>query len=998
MASPGCLWSFSRQRALAVDGRCKSFGDGADGTGWGEGVGVLVLERLCDARANGHRVLGVVRGSAVNQDGASNGLTAPNGPSQQRVILQALANAGLSPGEVDVVEGHGTGTRLGDPIEVQALLATYGQGRERPLWLGSVKSNIGHAQAAAGVAGVIKMIMAFRHGVLPRTLHVDEPSRQVDWSAGAVSLLTEQAVWESGGRPRRAGVSGFGVSGTNAHVILEEAPVEDGSLVVGGASNGMLGELDGIDGAGVGADGIAGAGVGADGIAGAAVGVDGAGPGVDEGVGVVFGEGVVLPWVLSGRGVGGLCGQAGRLLECVESGSGAGAGVGVVDVGFSLLGRSVFEDRGVVLGVGGEGLLDGLGVLAGGGVGGGVVRGRAVDGRGAVFLFPGQGSQWEGMAVGLLDSSPVFAGFLAECDEALSLFVDWSVEDVLRRGGGGVPGLDRVDVVQPVLFAVMVGLAGLWRACGVEPSVVVGHSQGEIAAAYIAGGLSLQDAARVVALRSSALAGLAGRGGMVSVALGVGTLEGRLERWDGRVSLAAVNGPSSTVVSGESDALREFLAECENDGVRAREIPVDYASHSRQIEEIRDELLDACGPIKPRSSGVPFYSTVTHGLLDTATLDGEYWYRNLRETVQLERTIAALLKDGHRTFVEVSPHPVLTIGLQETIDDAALHTPEEAIVTGSLRREENDPQRFLHALAETWVRGTNVNWNTLYTGRKPKQIKLPPYAFQRQRYWLEQPTTSTGDAGAFGQSATEHPLLGAVVGLADGGGSLFTGRLSLESHPWLADHAVLGTVLLPGTAFLELALHAGRQMGCEMVRDLALESPLVLGVKGTVALQVSVGEVNESGERPISIYSRPGDVSGEEDISEYEWVRHASGVLQPAVLLDREVEAVVDGRVAVLSGEWPPPGAVPIDVDQLSLEVSRCWWRGRPGGAVGYRWACCCAWWRVAPSRRHPDQYRGAIRRARWYRVRVRAGVSGFAGRVAARGRDLCRGDPSRGG
>ena len=443
MASPGVFMAFSRQRGLAPDGRCKSYGDAADGVGWGEGVGTLLLERLSDAQTNGHQVLGVVRGSAVNQDGASNGLTAPNGPSQQRVILQALANAGLSPGQVDVVEGHGTGTRLGDPIEAQALLATYGQDRERPLWLGSVKSNIGHTQAAAGVAGVIKMIMALRHGVLPRTLHIDQPSTQVDWTTGAVSLLTEQTAWEKNGEPRRAGISSFGISGTNAHVILEEAPIETApQIVVKSDPNSVIpGEHTDIDGTAAAA-------------AAAAAGVDtadaDAAPGAGAGpVGVVFDEGVVLPWVLSGRGVGGLCGQAGRLLECVESGSGsgAGAGVGVVDVGFSLLGRSVFEDRGVVLGVGGEGLLDGLGVLAGGGVGGGVVRGRAVDGRGAVFLFPGQGSQRVGMGRELYGVSPVFRSVLDVVCGGFDGLLDRSLREVMfgENDGGGVGvGEERV--------------------------------------------------------------------------------------------------------------------------------------------------------------------------------------------------------------------------------------------------------------------------------------------------------------------------------------------------------------------------------------------------------------------------------------------------------------------------------------------------------------------------------------------------------------------------
>ncbi len=589
MASPGMFVEFARQRVLSPDGRCKSFADTADGVGWSEGVGLVVLERLSDAQRNGHSVLAVLRGSAVNQDGASNGLSAPNGPSQQRVIAQALANARLSPGQVDVVEGHGTGTTLGDPIEVQALLATYGQERPegRPLWLGSVKSNIGHTVGAAGVAGVIKMVMAMRHGVLPKTLHVGEPSRNVDWSAGGVSLLTEPRPWESNGEPRRAAVSSFGISGTNAHLILEQAPVSD---TVAPAEGGVF-------------------------------------------------SGDVVPWVVSGKSVPALRGQARRLSAHI-----AGAPeLDVADVGVSLAARSVFERRAVVVGGGREGLLEGLAALAEGMPSPSVVEGVGpLVAGGPVFVFSGQGGQWVGMGVGLLDSSPVFAGLVAECGVALSPFVDWVLEDVLR-GVGGAPGLDRVDVVQPVLWGVMVGLAGLWRACGVVPAGVVGHSQGEIAAACVAGGLSLEDGARLVVGRSRALVGLMGRGGMVSVALGAEEVGGRLGGWGGRLGLAAVNGPGSVVVSGEREALDGFLLECEGDGVRAREIPVGYASHSSQIEEIRGELLEGCVGIVPRSGGVPFYSTVTGGLLDTGELGGEYWYRNLRETVRFDACDAGVV-------------------------------------------------------------------------------------------------------------------------------------------------------------------------------------------------------------------------------------------------------------------------------------------------------------------------------------------------------------------
>ncbi len=885
MTTPGAFREFSRQRALALDGRCKSFADAADGTGFSEGVGVVLLERLSDARRLGHRVLAVVRGSAVNQDGASNGLTAPNGPSQQRVIAQALASAGLSAEQIDVVEAHGTGTTLGDPIEAQALLATYGQGRQggHPLWLGSIKSNIAHAQAAAGVAGVIKMAMAVRHGVLPKTLHVDAPSRQVDWSAGALSLLTETVPWPGNGQPRRAGVSSFGVSGTNAHVILEEAPrCEHVTPVAGPVVEGDAVRASAVDGA-------------------AAV----------EGDATEVGIGAVVPWVLSGRGVGGLRGQAGRLREFVEGDSSLGA----TDVGFSsAVGRAVFEDRAAVLGSGRGDLLSGLSALARGESAVNVVTGAVpAGGRGAVFLFPGQGSQWVGMASELLGSSPLFAEQLRSCGEVLEEFVDWSLVDVLT-GTDGVPGLDRVDVVQPALFAVMVSLAGLWRACGVEPSVVVGHSQGEIAAAHIAGGLSLVDATRLVVARSRALVGLMGRGGMVSVALSEDEVEGWLERWRGKVSVAAVNGPGSVVVSGEREALDVLLSELVADGVRAREIPVGYASHSAQIEEIRAELLEGCAGIASVSGDVPFFSTVTGGLVDTALLDSEYWYRNLRETVRFGQATRVLLEDGYRAFVEVSPHPVLTVAVQETVE-RVLGEPEGVLAVGSLRREQGSLERFLISLAEVWVHGLDVDWSRVFAGSGARRVGLPTYAFQRERYWPDTPTSAAGDVTAAGLKQAGHPLLGAAVGLAGQGGSLFTGRLGLDTHPWLADHVAMGAVLLSSTVFVELALHAGRKVGCERLAELVLEAPLVLGERGAVQLQVSIGEPDEAGERPLSVYSRSEDVlTDEAEGSEQAWTRHATGLLAAGGATAERT--VLEGRAAALAdGAWPPEGAEMVDVD-----------------------------------------------------------------------------------
>ncbi|MFI6230960.1 type I polyketide synthase [Micromonospora echinospora] len=686
MATPGIFVGFSRQRGLAADGRCKPFAGAADGTGWGEGVGLLVLQRLSDARRDGNPVLAIVRGSAVNQDGASNGLTAPNGPAQQRVIRQALANARLTPDLVDAVEAHGTGTTLGDPIEAQALLATYGQDRpaDRPLWLGSIKSNIGHTQAAAGVAGVIKMVLAMRHGVLPPTLHVDEPTPHVDWSAGHVELLTEARPWEPVDGVRRVGVSSFGISGTNVHTILESAPVEESAPQP--ATDGPAGEL---------------------------------------------------PWVLSGRTAGALADRARDLRDHLAEMPDTPLG----DVGWSLVAsRAAHDHRAVVFAATRDEVTAALDALAAGRPGPEVVT-RAAGTPGEVaFVFPGQGSQWVGMAAELLDTAPVFAERLAACAEALRPYVDWSLLDVVR-GAPDAPSLERVDVVQPALFAVGVSLAALWESYGVRPSAVVGHSQGEIAAACVAGALTLEDAAAVVALRSRVIAELAGAGGMVSVATTAEEAAATIARWDGRVALAAVNGPTSVVVSGDVAALDELVAQYESVGVRVRRVPVDYASHSSHVESLRERLLELLAGLSPRAGDVRFWSTVAGQWLDTTGLDAEYWYRNLRQTVRFEEAVRSLAAAGYSTFVEVSAHPVLTMAMQESVEaaDAA------ATVTGSLRRSEGGLDRFHRAVAEVYTAGVPVDWRPAFAGRPGRRVDLPTYPFQRQHYW---PQPSAGAAAS----------------------------------------------------------------------------------------------------------------------------------------------------------------------------------------------------------------------------------------------------------
>ena len=844
MASPKELIEFSRLGALAADGRCKAFAASADGMSLAEGVGLFLVERLSEARRNGHQVYAVIRGSAVNQDGASNGLTAPNGPSQRRVIQAALARAGVAASEVDVVEAHGTGTSLGDPIEAQALLETYGQGRakDRPVLLGSIKSNIGHTQAAAGAAGVMKLVLAMRHGMVPATLHVDEPSEHVDWSSGAVKLAVEAVPWPENAHPRRAGVSAFGMSGTNTHIILEQAPADEPEH---------------------------------------AADAEGAAP--------------LVPWPVSASSPASLHQQADKLRRLLADEPEARPR----DIGWSLAStRTALAHRAVVLGAERDDYVGPLTQLADGEPDPGLVQGTAHRKPRVVFVFPGQGSQWPGMAAELLDTSPEFAGYIRECEQALAPYTNWSLTEVLRRADGA-PGLERVDVVQPALFAVMVSLARLWQHYGVSPAAVVGHSQGEIAAAYVAGALSLDDAAKVVAVRATAIARLTGTAGMASLQADEQQVAALLAPSQGRVTIATVNSPTQVVVAGATDALDELTAECELRGVRIRRIEVSYASHSPQVEPMREDLLAKLDGIAPQRARIPFYSAVTGEPLDTAELNAEYWYRNLREPVLFARVTRKLLDNGFNLFVEASPHAVLTAAVLDTATSA--EDSVEPVTVGSLRRDEGGMARFAASLAEAWVNGVDLNWAKLIPGGT--RVPLPNYAFDRQRFWRDQQRAAV-DPAALGVAAPDHPLLGAAVELADSGSLVLTGRLSSGTRPWLAEHGVNGVCLLPATGFTELALRAGSEARCPRVEELTLEAPLFLNGDDAVSVQLVVGPPSDSGHRPLAVYTRPEAVNGEPG----GWTRHASAFL------------TADRRPAPASdAEWPPTGAQPVSMDPDSF-------------------------------------------------------------------------------
>ncbi|MFF5250239.1 SDR family NAD(P)-dependent oxidoreductase [Streptosporangium sp. NPDC000095] len=865
MATPATFVEFSRQRGLSPDGRCRAFADAADGTGFSEGVGLLLVERLSDARRNGHPVLAVLKGSAVNQDGASNGLTAPNGPSQERVIEEALHAARLSPADVDAVEAHGTGTTLGDPVEARALLATYGaaRGDRPPLMLGSLKSNIGHTQAAAGVGGIIKMVMALEHGTLPRTLHVDRPSRHVDWERGGVALLTENTPWPAGERPRRFGVSAFGMSGTNAHVVIEEPPAPE------------------------------------------------AAPAPEP-----FGGPV--PLVLSARSARALGGEARRLRAYLER----NPGVALADVAAALVTtRAEFGHRAVVVAGDREEALAGLSAVADGAPSASAVSGYAGDSRLPVLVYPGQGAQWEGMARALLTESPVFARRIGECADALDPVTGWSLLDALR---GGV-GLGRVDVVQPVLWAVMTGLTALWESFGVRPAAVIGHSQGEIAAALAAGALSLEESAAVVALRSRAIRKIAGGGAMLSVAASRERVHAILENLGlsedaggtgnagnagNAVSVAALNGPASTVVAGEAGAVRRVERALEELGVRVRPVDVDYASHSPQVEALEAELLEILpSPAPGRAFTAGVFSTVTGAAIEPGDGTGfgspGYWYRNLRRPVLLRAAVEAAAEAGHEVFVEVSPHPVVGTGVQEILE--ALPGVERPAVLGTLRRDDGGMARVLVSVAEAWVNGVRVDWPGYLGERRGRVPVLPTYAFDRHRYWLDAPVPTAGiPAGA---RPVTHPLLSTAVRAASEDGLLLFGRLSLDDQPWLGDHVVDGAVLVPGAVLAELAGHAGELAGVARVDELTLRRPLVLDDSGAVEIQVTVGPAERDGLRPVGVHARPADTG---DPLGAPWTVYAAGSLAPL-----PAPAAPPARA-----EWPPSGAVPVDVGGLYEDLA----------------------------------------------------------------------------
>ncbi|HEX4382373.1 MAG TPA: SDR family NAD(P)-dependent oxidoreductase [Myxococcales bacterium] len=789
MLTPKTFVEFSRLRGLAPDGRCKSFGAGADGVGWSEGCGMLALKRLSDAKRDGDRVLAVIRGSAVNHDGRSNGLTAPSGPAQELVIEQALRDAGVAPREVSYVECHGTGTKLGDPIEVQALGAALGKERTSPVVIGSVKSNLGHTQAAAGVAGIIKVVLAMQEGKIPQSLHAAEPSPHIAWSELPVTVATAEIAWPAGPEGRIAGVSSFGISGTNAHVILQDAAQESAAEPAAAAGAAQL-------------------------------------------------------FVISAKSEAALLEQCERLADA--------AAADPADLAVSLATtRAAMDLRVSIVARTSEELRAALEAAASGETPAGASRGMRAVPKKIVFVFPGQGSQWAGMGRQLLAEEPVFRAAFTACDAAIRAETGWSPLEELEGAR-----LDRVDIVQPVLFAFEVALAALWRSWGVEPDAVIGHSMGEIAAAHVASALSLEDAVAVICRRSALLRRISGQGEMAVVELSLAEAQAALAGYEERLAVAVSNSPRQTVISGEPSALGGLLRGLESKGIFCRRVRVDVASHSPQVDPLRGELLTALASVRPAPPRISMRSTVLDADAKGTALDAAYWWNNLRQPVRFASSMQALMASGHGVFIEMSPHPILTNPVEEVA------AGNDSLSVGSLRREQDERGALLESLGALWVRGHAVAWDKVLPPLR-KRVPLPGYAWQRETYW---PEAIVAQPAAFG-----HPLLGESRGFSTMPGMRsWDATVSQKRFPWLADHAVHGSALFPAAGYLEMALAAGEEAlgkSAFEVAQVQLLEPLRLGAE--TKLQLVTAE--SAGGHQLQIASQTPSGS---------WRVHARGVLR----------------------------------------------------------------------------------------------------------------------
>ncbi len=787
--SPEGTIYFSKLNVMAHDGRCKTFDAAADGYVRSEGCGVVALKRLTDAQRDGDPILAVIRGTAINQDGRSNGLTAPNGLAQQEVIRAALAAANVTPDQIDLVETHGTGTELGDPIEVNALAAVLSAGRaaDRPFSLGAVKSNIGHAEAAAGVAGLLKVVLALQHKEIPPNLHLRRPNPLIGWEQIPAHVPTELTPWPANGRPRLAGLSSFGFSGTNAHVIVEEAP-EAGQQPPAEATRAAH----------------------------------------------------LLP--LSARSPEALQALAGQYAAFLNGLPERGDGPALADVCFTAGQRRSHHDfRVAVTGRDPRDLAEQLHAYQQGETRPTLIAGRALAGQRhkVAFVFPGQGGQWLGMARGLMRAEPVFRQAIEACDQAIRRYADWSVLEQLTSDGPDSRLEAEIDVIQPALFAVQVALAALWRAWGVEPAAVVGHSMGEVAAAHVAGALSLDDAARVICRRSQRMRRVSGQGAMAVVGLSLEDAEKALHGYEGRLSTAVSNGPRTTVISGDPAALDAVLETLTARDIFCRKVKVDVASHSPQMDPLRGELAAELADLAPRAGAVPMLSTVTAAITDGHDLDAGYWGRNLRQPVRFWGAVQALAGSGHNIFIEINPHPILLTAIKEGLGSIG----REGVTLPSMRRQEDEPGVMLTSLGALFCLGYPIAWPRVQPDGG-RVVELPAYPWQQERFWLALDEGQQKGA-RHRKAAPGHPLLDLHLTSAASQERLWETELDL-SAPWLsylADHRVQDAVMLPAAAYLDLGLAAAREaFGDASLRleDFTFKQALFLPAEGPQKIQIAI--------------------------------------------------------------------------------------------------------------------------------------------------------------
>ncbi len=798
----------SRMQMMAADGRCKTFDVRADGFVRGEGCGVVVLKRLTDALKDGDSIYALIRGSASNQDGRSASLTAPNMLAQQAVMRQAVANAGVDPSQVGYIETHGTGTALGDPIEVEALSAIYGRPRPngQTCILGSLKTNMGHLESAAGVAGLIKAALVLRHGAIPPHLHFTALNPSISFEHTPFQITTELRAWPKGERRRYAGVSSFGWSGTNVHLVLEEAPERFTA---------------------------------------------------DQGDSAAD-QPYLVP--LSARSAGALRSLAERYQDYLAS----PCAPPLADLAFSAATRrSHHPHRLAISGSCPAALRAQLDAFLNGsslrGLASGVVTPSAPR---LAFVFPGQGAQWPGMARQLYREMPPFRAAFEQCAAACRPFLSFSLTDELLTPTQS----SAIDVIQPLLFAISVSLSALWQHWGVRPAAVVGHSMGEVAAAYVAGALSLEDAARVICLRSQLLRTVSGQGAMALVELSVAEAEHAIAEVADRVSVAVSNSPRATVLAGEVAALEAVLAGLEAQQVFCRRIKVDVASHSPQMDPLAPALLKALAPIQPRAGRVPLYSTVRERVLDGHELDATYWMHNLRQPVQFSTAVAQLVRDGVTLFVELSPHPLLLPSIATGLRERG----ERGTTLPSLRREEDEIATMLGTLGALYTAGVPLDWQALFPSGG-RTVPLPSYPWQRERYWVA-PSEQAGRRAEPGEAGRQG-LLGRRRQVAGQPGlETWEAPLSLERHPYLAEHVVQGRAVLPGAAYLELALAGARELwgaGAHELTEVRFVQMLSLDPAASYTLQLTINE-ELSGTARWDIYSRT-------DTDRAEWTHHAGG-------------------------------------------------------------------------------------------------------------------------